>query len=109
MTTTTRQGSGNNVRKDFKELRAKEAQERKAAWDALGLAKQIEALSERPGKSANQHARLNALLNKAVAYTKKRIEGSSVAEAVKEAKVEPARPKAKDRRAAEQARTSATK
>lgn len=103
--TTTRQGSGNNVRKDFKELRVKEAQERQVAWTALGPAGQLKALDERPGNSLKQRTRLEAQLRnktkKVVAAPEKALE---VAKEVASNK-----PKAKDRRAAEQLRTASSK
>ena len=104
---TTRQGSGNNVRKDFRELRVKEAQDRLAAWTALGPERQLKALDERPGKSAKQRARLEALIrnkSKKVPSPERALE---VAKAI--AADAPSKPKAKERRAAEQARTASSK
>lgn len=106
MSTTTRQGSGNNVRKDFKELRVKEAQDRLTAWSILGPERQLKALDERPGQSLKQRARLEALIKnkgKKVAPTP-----ASTLVIAKEVATDlnlTSKVKAKDRRAEQQARS----
>lgn len=113
--TTTRTGSGNNVRKDFKELRAKEAQDRQVAWTALGPEGQLKALNERSGKSLKQRARLEALIGKrkvkpvvSAVQTMASAVTKEIAQEIAEINTASNnRPKAKDRRAAEQARQAA--
>lgn len=107
--TTTRQGSGNNVRKDFRELRVKEAQDRLMAWQALSPERQLKALDERPGESKKQRARLEALIkNKG---KKPAATPASALAVAKEVATETAQAsnkvKAKDRRAEQQARSRA--
>ena len=104
-TNNDRRFSGGGPRPDNNEIKFKEGQERLEAWTKLTPEQQLKALDSRPGESKRQRARLQSLIEKRKQQPKVEPKGSSVPPTKQEV-VENGRVKAKDRRAAEQAKRS---
>ena len=95
----------NHPRTDLKEMRVREAAERLEAWQKLTPEQQLKALDSRPGESKRQRARLEALIEKRKHQAKPAPKGAEPVGQLMERSGENI--KAKERRAAEQAKRPA--
>lgn len=95
-----RKHTGGGPRPDFTGLKRKEAAERLRSWTKLTPEAQLKALDRRPGESKRQRARLAALIEKRKHQPKQEPKAPATAAVTEEG----GRIKAKERRAAEQAK-----
>jgi hypothetical protein len=93
---------GGGPRPDLNELKRKEAMERQEAWSKLTPEQQLKALDSRPGESKRQRARLQLLIEKRKHQPKPEPKGAAPVGQLIEKGSENI--KAKERRAAEQAK-----
>jgi hypothetical protein len=106
-TNNTRRFSGGGPRPDNNEIKQREAKERAEAWSSLTPQQQLAALDRRPGESKRQRARLQALIEKKKHAPKVEAKGAEPVGQLLTPEESPGNIKAKERRAAQQAKRPA--